>query len=137
MVPIDFEMTVEEAIMLGKYDWVSGDITHQDFPHDQNRGKMVMDIVLHHLDRCTKSSGEVIVELDRLGMRPATLMELLAFGAVNPELQQQFPIIALGTVASSHRSFPCLDSKIGKRNLCLRGGGDRWHADYRFAAVFT
>lgn len=79
-------------------------------------------------------------ELDRRGLRPATIEELLAFGAAYPDKQREFSIIALGSVCIGQpirRNYvPCLWLESAGRCLGLRGaelGG--WYANYRFAAV--
>jgi undecaprenyl-diphosphatase len=52
---------------------------------------------LFHFNRDI-SSEDAIAEMDKDGFRPATLAELLALGEAQPELQKQFPIIALSSV---------------------------------------
>ena len=73
-----------------------------------------------------------------MGLRPANLPELLAFGAKYPKKQREFPIVALGSVWRywcGSRSVACLWSVGSLRFLFLywlEFGGD---AIYRFAAV--
>lgn len=43
------------------------------------------------------ATTEIVSELDLKGLRPATLPELLAFGAARPDFQREFNIVALGS----------------------------------------
>ena len=78
-------------------------------------------------------------ELDTLGLSPANLPELLAFGETHPEVQRQFTIIALGSVwqrSIGCRYVPCLDgSGDGGRLLCLGRVEVDWSDYCGFATV--
>ncbi|MFH1990409.1 MAG: hypothetical protein ABIJ19_00960 [Patescibacteria group bacterium] len=83
-------------------------------------------------------TGEVLSELDKMGLRPVTLKELLALGEGFPNLQREFPIIALGSVwdSDNFRHCPRLGGDTSERILFLSWITGRWWGDgYRFAAV--
>jgi hypothetical protein len=133
---VNYDQPIEEARKAGNYDWENSDITSKNYPTSR---KGTADIVLHieHFDRQI-SSETVIAELDKKGLRPAETHELLALGATYPELQREFPIIALGSVWQDRdggRSVPCLDRGGSKRGLDLDWFDGKWRADYRFAAI--
>ena len=83
-------------------------------------------------------SDEVLKKLEKLGLRPATLPELLAFGATYPNKQRKFPIVALGSVWrywEGYRFVPYLWENGARRDLGLGWLERGWDAYYRFAAV--
>ena len=135
-VAVDYTQTLKQMISAGKYDWVNGDITQDHFPIKGN-GKKEEEVVLFHFDK-VMTSEQAITEMDKTGFRPATIEELLALGAQQPELQKQFPIVALGSVwrrPSGSRDVPCL-SWIGRqRRLDLDWFEGAWDGGCRFAAV--
>jgi hypothetical protein len=95
-VVVNYNRTIEQLVKAGKYDWSNPDITSKNFPSNK-KGNAQVSIQLVHFDR-TMTSDEVLKELDKQGLRPATLPELLAFGAKYPDKQREFPIVALGSV---------------------------------------
>lgn len=135
-VSVDYGMSVEELIKLGLYDWANSDITSKHFP-TQRTGKQEVVIELIHFNRSI-GSEEALRELDKMGYRPAELHELLAFGAKYPNIQREFPVIALGSVWQcplGRRRVPFLYWGGSGRELRLRWFGDDWHVRCRFAAV--
>lgn len=90
-----------------------------------------------HLDR-DASSDEVLAEMERRGLRPCLLEELIAFDRAYPEEQRKFLILALGSGARVYgrRSVAYLwGGNRGGRSLHLFSEGDDWFDDYRFLAV--
>ncbi len=135
-VTANYDLTVEKAIKAGKYDWSNSDINSKNFPSDR-KGTAEVAIELVQFGRYMESD-EVLAELDKQGLRPATLPELLAFGAKYPDKQREFPIVALGSVwryRGGYRDVAYLYSYAGDRYLNLSWLGSRWGASYRFAAV--
>lgn len=135
-VSVDYEMSVEELVRRGRYDWSDSDITSKHFP-TQRAGKAEVAIELIHFDRDI-DSDEALRKLDRMGFRPAELHELLAFGARYPDVQREFPIIALGSVwrgPLGFRHVPCLYGDGSERGLNLGWFGLGWGGHCRFAAV--
>ena len=133
---VDYTKSIEELVKLGKYDWANGDITTKNFPTKRS-GKMKTEINLIHFDRSI-SSEEVLKELDKMGYRAAELYELLTFGARYPDVQREFPVVALGSVWQSPSASRCvayLRRRDSKRYLLLYDFGRGWSAYCRFAAV--
>lgn len=138
---IDYTKTIERAITDGNYDWKNGDITAKNFPISSKMiGKKVeITTKLFHFNRDINSE-DATSKMDKAGYRPATLMELLVLGFLFPELQRQFPIVALGSVwrrAWDDRGVPDLSvsGSKRKRKLSLIWLGSDWGADYRFLGV--
>ena len=135
-VTVDYTKSLAEMIEAGKYDWKYSDITQEHFPV-QGQGREEKDVVLFHFGRYI-SSGDAIAEMAKAGYCPVQIQELLAFGGANPELQKQFPIVALGSVwrdPGGRRHVPYLDWHDRGRGLSLGWFGSGWGGDYRFAAV--
>ncbi len=134
-VTVDYRWSLDAMIKAGRYDWVNSDITAKHFP--VKPGPTEVSIELVYFDRAM-TSDDVLAELARRGLWPATLPELLAFGAKYPEKQREFSIVALASVWRrwyGHRSAPCLWWDAPERVLDLGWLDGRWGAHYRFAAV--
>lgn len=135
-VTVNYDLSFKGMVRAGGYDWVNSDITQKNFPIEGD-GTLEVTIELVHFDRYM-TADEALFELDKRGLRAATLPELLAFGETHPDVQREFPIIALGSVwqsRSGRRYVPCLWSRSDERFLDLGWFEFRWHAVYRFAAV--
>lgn len=104
--------------------------------HDKSRSVEKVEIELIKYD-ADMEYDDVITDLDARDLRPAMIEELCAFGASYPDVQRQFPIIALGSPQEDlvgDRRFPFL-ARRGGCNLCLRWGTIERTANWRFAAV--
>lgn len=136
---VDYNQTVEQMIAAGKYDWKNSDITEKHFPlpAELSGQKTAVSSKLFHFNRDI-SSEDAIAEMDKAGYRPATLSELLALGTKHPELQRQFPIVALGSLwrlAFGLRRVPFLLVDGVERRLGLLWFDYDWYAYYRFLGV--
>jgi len=135
-VTVDYGQSLDTMITAGRYDWKNGDINDQNFPISGRRTSET-EIALFHFNK-GMSTDAVLAELDKRGFRAATLPELLALGADQPELQRQFPIIALGSVWRDPIGIRCvayLDGSGAERYLNLYWYGRDWKDICRFAAV--
>src|ERR1039458_7111616 len=136
LLTVDYSKTLEQMIADGKYDWKNSEIKAKNFPLN-GQGTTAVNIELVHFNRNIESDT-ALAELDKMGLRPATLPELLAFGAKYPDKQREFPIVALGSVWRSlngDRYVACLCCDGSKRFLRLFWLEDGWAAFCRFAAV--
>ncbi len=136
-ITVDYTQTLQEMIEKGKYDWVNSNIIQKNFPI-RGEGKEEVRIKLFHFD-CVISSRDAIAEMDRQGFRPATLPELLALGAVKPELQKEFFIVAFGSrwqfPPGGILNVPVLSWNAQERRLRLDWFGGNWREHCRFAGV--
>jgi hypothetical protein len=132
---VDYSLTLMQMIDAGRYDWINSDITSKRFPV-QGQGKQELTAELVHFDRSI-SSDDAVAELDRRGLRPATITELLAFGVAYPEEQRKFPIVALGSVTEvfGRRFVPYLYRDGAGRDLYLDWLDGGWAGGCRFLAV--
>ncbi len=136
VVTVNYDRSVEDGIKAGKYDWANNDITLSHFPSEETGTKEV-SVELIHFGQ-DKTTDEVLSELDKKELRPATLKELLALGEKYPGLQREFPIIALGSVWQDpygNRYCAYLCRYDAERDLDLDWIDGRWDGYCRFAAV--
>ena len=133
---VNYDLSVEDIVKLGRYDWANSDITAKNFPTTR-AGKAEVAVELIHFN-CYVSTKNALSKLNRMGYRPAELHELLFFGEKYPNVQREFPIVALGSVWQfryGNRLVPYLYGNGSERNLCLNWVGGDWSEIYRFAAV--
>lgn len=134
-VEVDYGLSLKQMIEAGRYGYVNDAITPDRFLIEGG-GKQTIEIVLSHFGEAIDSQ-EAIDRMDKEGYRPATIAELLALGAQYPDLQQKFPVVALGSCAEvlGVRRVPDLDGWSGRRGLSLGWFGSRWHDSCCFASV--
>ena len=136
VVSVNYGMGLAEMIAAGQYDWKNSDINTDNFPVT-GEGVVETKLELVHLDKVA-STDEVEAYLEENGLRLATIEELLAFGATYPDVQREFPVIALGSSWVSrdgHRHVPYLDGYGTERGLGLDWLDDPWDVVCRFLAV--
>jgi hypothetical protein len=130
-------LTFRCLLKSGKYDWISPDITGRRFrmerppseklkfaPVELGRGGFVCNTVAK-------------AHLKEQGLRPATIEELLLFGAQYPDEQRKYPISELGSVAYIH-GLPCiafLGANGSQRFVGVLAWDDEWSNAMRFLAT--
>ncbi|MEI7740910.1 MAG: hypothetical protein WCJ29_00215 [bacterium] len=150
-VEVDYGQSLEQMIAAGKYDWKNGDINEKNFPRKRSAKTALKNIFGKEKEKTeieviavafgeTLTTKQIEDRLDALGLRPATLEELLALGAAKPDLQRKSWIVALGSDfvdSDGGRGVPCLNENSGRRELGLSWGfpGSQWGPDNRFLAV--
>lgn len=127
---VDFGKSLEEMITAGCYNSKNGFITTARFPNS-GWGTVVVDAKLFFCGR-NITSDEIERELDRVGYRAATIVELLAFGASFPETPQKVPVVALGSVTKffGFRFVPFLHRKGARRGISLCWRGSNWYCHF-------
>ena len=135
-VTVNYDLSVEDAVKLGRYDWNNSDISSRNF-QTKRKGTAEVAVELIHFNRYI-STKDAQKELDQRVYRPAELHELLAFGEKYPNVQREFPIVALGfvwQVRGCRRDVSGLKGGGSERSLDLDWVGRGWGEIYRFAAV--
>ncbi len=133
---VDYAMSTGEMLKLGKYDWINDNITSNHFPA-KGVGKMETKIELLHFNR-NISSEKALEEMDKAGYRAAEAHELLAFGAKYPNVQREFPVVALGSIwcdPGGDRGVVCLGGDGAGRGASLGWFRGVWGDYWRFAVV--
>ncbi len=136
VIEVDYDQPLNEAIKVGEYDEMSDNIMEKNFPSTQ-KGKQIVTMELVHFNRYIESE-DAVKEMDKMGLRPATARELLAFGAKNHELQREFPIIGLGSVVQGlggRRHVLALHGSSNGRYLYLYPWSGAWDVFYRVLGV--
>ena len=135
IISLDYGMSFAEMITQGRYDWTNSDITEERFPV-KGIGKVERTVELIHFGY-NISSEDAVKDLAKRGLRPATIEELLAFGAKYSDLQRKFLIVALGSSArvGDDRYVPYLCRHDAERGLNLGWWGGGWYGSFRFLAV--
>ena len=136
---VDYTRTVAEMVAAGKYDWSNDDITsdHYPIPKDKAGKSEGINTKVFHFNRLI-SSKDAIKEMEKEGYRPATAHEIMAFGEKNPEMQRQFPIVALGSTWQNDildRYVLVLRGYGSRRKLYLSHWDGGWYGRYRFLGV--
>ena len=132
---VNYGQSVGDLLKAGKYGWINDSINDTNFPSSET-GERELDTAMFHFDR-NMFSEAVEAEMDKVGYRPATMKELLAYGIKNPNEQRQYPIVGLGSVAvlSGDRRVGCLCGNVSGRRAGLGCYGDVWIACCRFLGV--
>jgi hypothetical protein len=134
---VNYALSLVDMIKAGAYDSVNENITEANFPKT-GEVEIPVGAELIHLDKYV-SSDDAVIKMDRLGFRPATIHELLSFGAKNPDVQREFPVVALGSSCKvdgrRHVAFLYGDCSERGLSLFLYWWLGFWHDDYRFLGV--
>lgn len=134
-IAVDYNMSLEDMIAAGRYDWANGDITKERFPI-KGKGVKEFAVTLVHFGHFM-SSDNAVKEMKKKWLRPATHDELLSFGAKYPDMQREFLIVALGFSALMYdaRFVLYLIKGCSGRHLNFGLWGDGWNGDCRFLAI--
>lgn len=125
-VAVNYGQALKVMVKAGKFDWVNDNVVQKNFPHDKGRGVEEVSIELVKYDR-SMESDEVDADFEAKGLRSATLEEICAFAAKYPDVQRQFPVVALGS--------PWVDPDHGRYVPYLGLWAHGWLAHCRFAGV--
>lgn len=141
-VPVHYDWPLIDVIMRHSYAaGVDREINAVNFPH---RGDECVNLPMFLYKPGSKiGSHDVIGHLHVLGLRPATMVELAAFGSQFPDMQRNVRIAALGQLwrnpLNELACVGCLDmvgeGEDGKRCLQLRALKLKWAAHYAFLAT--
>lgn len=142
---VNYDLSLTEMIADGEYDGT--DNIGADNFSIEGKGQVKVDFILvlasHSIlmdtIRETIPMDTVLKELDYQGLRPATIAELLSFGAKYPDEQRKYPIVALGSVGldPDGGSVVAVLCKVyaGGRELKLYYVDGGWFVNYRYLAV--
>lgn len=142
LVTVDYTKSIKELVESGNYDVVEEGISDANF---NVRGFVGVSKPNFELVRFNKGmrADDVLANLDVNGLRAATIQELLAFGALLPDMQRGFSIYALGSSCrqpwsvKKQRSVPLLRSRGDCRTVELqrRDFLFKWSEECWFLAV--
>lgn len=139
-------LNLKEWILAGEYRLADDDINVKRFDIQfSSGGARKVDVVIIHIDKTFYGVEYAEEIIEKLFLFPAPLEYLLAIGAEYPEMQKEFPIIAMGSkdrnrIAKTYVTI--LDYREGEisgemgRILGLDWKDKQWEKDIRFLAVF-
>lgn len=134
-ITVDYNRSLIEMIKAGRYDWVHSDINAKHFPL-KGKGKHELTAILFPFNYDIETD-DAIAEINKQGYRPGLIEELLALGEKYPDLQKEFPIVALGSVwhaSIGGRGMPSLCWDRSKRDLSFYWFDRERYAGWRFLA---
>jgi hypothetical protein len=150
-VEVDYSKSLENMVADGKHDYKNVDINIKNFPRKRKAQTTLKEIFSKEQEKAdleviavdfneAVTTEQAMKRLDELGLRPATIEELLALGAAKPDLQRKFWIVALGSSfvgSDGYRRVPFLRGRSDARGLDLYFGSPdwQWDGDSRFLAV--
>jgi hypothetical protein len=126
-------ISLSDRIALGKYDSISDGINENNFPIIVGKDYEVKYKIFLFNGRFISSDG-VIKKMKIEGYHAGNIAELLKLGEIKPELQMEFPIVALDSVCDYH-DVPVLDYYVNTRRLILCSRRPDWPCTYRFLGV--
>ncbi len=135
-ITVDYSKPLQHWTKKGNYDFVDPESIPPDLG-EAGKGKSEVEIILVQFAGpiSTKKAEKKLLQL---GLRSATLIELLALGAAYPDLQKQHAIVALGTVWSAGDGRPSV-AFLGRwhagRGLFRSEQNAEWFGGWRFACV--
>lgn len=95
-IEVDQSLEFEEMVQAGYYNDVHQDIVPPVSWITSFNKKENVNVVLLGLDQ-SMTTEEMLAVFKEKGVRPANIVELLAFGAQYPEVQWECPIVAFGS----------------------------------------
>jgi len=137
LIVVDYGQNLAAMIKVNQFDWFDTQLINAaSFPMPSQKVGQKETLAIKLFDFSGSLTVEAaIAKIIKAGYRPATIFELLAFGTYYPELQKQFPIIALGSPWQSYGGFPYLSFNMGRRTIDLAWNQYELGADFRFLAV--
>jgi len=144
---VNYQLSLQQMIADGKYDWYSEDFTEEHFPQVKKTGNdtikcrlfYVADIIQGNTEGGKGIQKRIHEKMDKEGYRAATLAELLALGINYPELQLKFIIFAEGSIWKDIdglvHGVPFLCSVYKDRHLRLDYQGLSLNENYAYLGV--
>jgi len=142
-----YPQSFEKMIQAGNYDAINFNIKsiNPDNMHGSSQEQESVEIMLVYRNKAEQPK-KLVNEMWKKYYRPAIHEELLALGAQYPNLQEKFPITALGTIMQSFdydgdKRFYCFTllgfggTSGGIRMFILEPAPDKYDKFYRFAFV--
>ena len=138
-------LNLSEWISAGEYRLADDDINMKRFDIQFSGGPTKVDAAIIHIGKSFNSLAYAENTLKKLYLFPAPLEYLLAIGAKHPEMQKEFPIVAMGWKEKNKITktyVTILDYRKGEisgemgRILGLEWRDQQWEKDIRFLAVF-
>ncbi len=132
---VNYNLKIKQMVKRGKYNLVNRNITNKHFPpFFKNKKRWEMKLILF---RCWTSSLTALAVMNKLEVRPANALEILRFGEIHPNIQKEFPVVALGQIWLNNKTcYVIMLDKYGyKRRLSLGCFDKDWITNTAFLSV--
>lgn len=126
--------SLEQMIAAAALEYIDPEMGESDFRMLIKRGHIRNLVVIH--PKRPVSTDEVLDIMLANDWEPLDLPYLLALSEINPDLQREGPIVALGSVdeiGGEHR-VPYIGTFQGRRSLQLGWADHDWSESWRFGA---
>ncbi len=136
---VDYAKTKLQMIRAGNYGYVNDFLRDNDPVEGKIAGSGTVSVRLElvHFNRVI-SASDALFEIKKRGLVPAGIEHLLALGVNHPNLQKEFPIVALGSVwqgPGGRRYVACLLRWSDEHKLTLDWYDFDWRERCRFLVV--
>ena len=136
LVSVNYDLSVKDAIAVGRYDWKNDSIIAKNFP-SKRAGTADMEIILVKFDD-TMSSEDVLRELDRQRTAFGRMRNYLPSGRNIPMCSANSRwshLVPCGRTRAATATCRISTGALASASLHLHWFDDDWYSDYRFAAV--
>jgi hypothetical protein len=136
-VSIPYERSTEQLLEMGHYDITSPYLNDLDFQRTVCGRDRMFEIEMVHFGR-NISTDDALAGIEQQGLRPSNVTELLAFGASYPDVQREFPVVALGEIfpyPHGARNVVALGT-LGELRCVFVWLAVDWYDACRFAAIW-
>ena len=124
---VKYDDNLREMIAACLFNWINSFVTEARFPlPPEFANRRVQMLTKQFIFDHEIGDQEVAQEMKLDNFVPATLPELFAFGAINPELQRHFPVVALPYLRAGD-----LSEHINKRKLSVYLDADNLGRGFR------
>lgn len=104
---VDYSKSINQLVIEASFDMSDVDSVANDrhFSKERNSGRADLGFALIRTDK-PMTVREITGEMDKAGLRPATLKELLAFARAFPEKQRESAIGEIGSIGEDAERCP-------------------------------
>lgn len=132
-VTVDPSQSIEELISIGDQFLDNSNINSQSFPIEDGE-KTEIDMTIFYFDHDI-SDDEIIEAMNEKNMKPANPNQLLSFGVKYRDVQENFPILALGAVWGEYAVCLAFDGFMAGRLVGLEKINEKRKSCWRYLAV--
>lgn len=140
-LPVDLDKPLEEMLADGKFNVSMNGLNENTFP---SLGSGSVEVMARLYPVKDMSSADALFLLDQDGYRPATFIELLAFGILSKEIRLDVSVVAHGSYmpcGPADHSVACFHDSDGfgwsryLRGELVQNGDCKWRTGVCFLAI--
>ncbi|MFA7049735.1 MAG: hypothetical protein WC164_01325 [Patescibacteria group bacterium] len=134
-LPINKEKSLSDLLRDGKYNLIGNRIDSMNLEKTKKKIVELKIFDLRQLKPRDSSSETICLTMKDQGFKASNFLELLHLGAIYPDLQRRFPIVALGSIciaAQGRIGVPYLTIRDYQRMISLNFFNYSWKPQYKF-----